>query len=170
MPPSHQSAPPRGPGSTPWTDLALVGAAAFLVYLTALPNGFALDDVPIIVDNPTVHHLADQARIWLTPYWPGAVGLDAGLYRPLAILAFAVQWAVGEGQPWVFHAVGIGLHATCSILVLVLLRLFVGRLPALFGAAVFAVHPLHVEAVANGVGQAEVLAALFVLVASAAWA
>ena len=169
MPPSPETAAPRGPRAVPWADLALVGAAAVLVYLNALPNGFALDDGPIIVDNATVHHLSDQARIWLTPYWPGAEGLERGLYRPLTILAFAVQWAAGEGQPWIFHAVGVGLHAASSMLVLGLLRLFLGRIPALFGAAVFAVHPLHVEAVANGVGQAELLAALFVLVASVAW-
>ncbi|HSM03643.1 MAG TPA: hypothetical protein VK858_03440, partial [Longimicrobiales bacterium] len=165
MPSTEESAPPPAIPRIPWIDLLLVVAAAVLVYLNALPNGFTLDDRPIIVDNGTVHDLSNQVRIWLTPYWPGLVGLEAGLYRPLTIFAFAVQWALGGGDPLLFHGVSVLLHAGCSALVYALLRLWVGRFPALAGAGVFAVHPVHVEAVANVVGQAELLAALFVLAA-----
>lgn len=140
----------------------VVALVALAVYANALGNGFALDDQTIILRNAQVHQLADLARIWLTPYWPN-FGQQLGLYRPLAIFAYALEWALGGGAPWVFHAANILLHAAATVLVLLLLRRFVGDSAALLGALVFAVHPVHTEVVANGVGQAELIAAVAAL-------
>src|SRR5690606_39346799 len=62
------------------------------------------------------------------------------------------------------------LHAVATLLVFLLLarllpRTTAGSYGALAGASVFAVHPVHVEAVANVVGQAELLAAIALLAA-----
>jgi protein O-mannosyl-transferase len=137
---------------------AAVALAAIIVYGNAITNGFAYDDLPIIRNNPRVHQLADQAMIWLTPYWPYS-GEEYGLYRPVAIFAYALQWRVGGGEAWLFHAVSIAMHAAVSLLVLRLLLYFVPLAAAAVGALVFAVHPVHTEAVANIVGQAELIAA-----------
>ncbi|MGH7500181.1 MAG: tetratricopeptide repeat protein [Longimicrobiales bacterium] len=138
-------------------DAAIVAAAAAATFANSLANGFAFDDEFIISGNARVHQLADQAAIWLTPYWPG-FGEAAGLYRPLAIFAYALEWFAGGGAPWVFHATNVVLHVVASVLALVLLRRLVSPGAALFGAVLFAVHPVHAEAVANAVGQAELLA------------
>jgi hypothetical protein len=81
------------------------------------------------------------------------------------MLGFAVQWAIGGGAPLVFHIVSIALYAVvCAAFLGVLLELLpLGA--AWLGAALFAVHPLHVEAVGNIVGQSELLASLFMLLA-----
>ena len=142
----------------------IVAAIAILVYLNALANGFAFDDEFIILNNQRVHQLSDLRSIWLTPYWPG-FGAEAGLYRPLAIFAYAMQWSIGGGGAFLFHAMNVLLHAIASVLGFVVLRRMVPALPALFGALVFAVHPVHVEAVANAVGQAELLAGAAILAA-----
>jgi protein O-mannosyl-transferase len=145
-----------------WNDPRLAAAfiafAALLVYANALWNGFAYDDVYIIQHNARVHDLADLRSIWLTPYWP-TYGEEFGLYRPLAILAYALQWAVGGGEPWLFHVVSVLLHAFVSVLVLRLLLHFLPAFAAFAGALLFAVHPVHTEAVANVIGQAELIAA-----------
>jgi protein O-mannosyl-transferase len=132
--------------------------AAVAVYLNALANGFALDDIYIIERNARVHDLTNLRAIWLTPYWPD-FGTELGLYRPLAIFLYAIQWAIGGGEPWIFHAVNILLHALCTLLAFLLLERLVTTVPAFVGALLFAVHPLHTEAVANVVGQAELVAA-----------
>ncbi len=137
---------------------------AVAVYANSLWNGFAYDDDWIIVRNDRVHQLKDLASIWGTPYWP-AFGAELGLYRPLAIFAYALQWAAGDGAPWIFHAVNVALHALVSVLVFLLLRALVPVWPAALGALVFAVHPVHTEVVANSVGQAELLAAAALLTA-----
>ncbi|MGH7448272.1 MAG: tetratricopeptide repeat protein, partial [Longimicrobiales bacterium] len=145
--------------------LALFSAVvAAVVYLNSLANGFALDDVSIVQLNKRVHDALDLREIWLTPYWP-LDGRELGLYRPATIFLFAVQWAAGDGQAWLFHAVNIGLHAAVTALVFLLLDRLTGRAAALAGALVFAVHPVHTEAVANIVGQAEIVGAFLVLAA-----
>jgi hypothetical protein len=132
------------------------------VYANTLRNGFAVDDVPIVQENTRVHGLADLRSVLLGSYWP-----DSGEhYRPVVLLSFAVDWAISGGHPAWFHGVNIALHAAVTALVyLLLLRLGAAAVAAALGAAVFAVHPVHVEAVANIVGRAEMLATLFFLLA-----
>lgn len=144
--------------------VALVVAAAVIVYVNSLWNRFAYDDLWIIFQNSRIHQLTDLRQIWLTPYWP-EWGAELGLYRPLSIFLFALQWAVSGGEPWLFHAVNVVLHAAACVLVFCLAdKLFTSRVA--FGTAMlFAVHPLHTEAVANVVGQSELVAALTVLAA-----
>lgn len=136
----------------------LLTIAAAAVYLNALANGFALDDTAIIRDNARVHSLGDMREIWLTPYWP-FFGVELGLWRPFAIFGYALQWAAGGGSPAVFHAVNIALHVLATLLGFLLIERLTARGPALAGALVFAVHPVHTEAVANIVGQAELITA-----------
>ncbi|CAN5816708.1 tetratricopeptide repeat protein [soil metagenome] len=139
--------------------LLLIAAA---VYLNSLLNGFALDDVLIVQDNSRVHDLGALKDIWLTPYWP-SYGVELGLWRPLTIFLFAVQWAIGDGGPLAFHVVNVLLHALNTLLVFVLVERVTSRRAALVGALIFAVHPVHTEAVANVVGQSELLVAAFLL-------
>ena len=133
-----------------------IGASA-----TSLQNGFALDDIALVAENARVHSLDGWWRLFATPYWPPQYG--ASLYRPIVTLGYALQWTAGHGAPWVFHVSSIFLYAAASALVLALLLLLLPAASAFMGAALFAVHPVHVEAVANVVGQSELLAALATL-------
>jgi tetratricopeptide (TPR) repeat protein len=156
-------------GKAFWTErrvrgAVLLGAAllAGVVYLNALANGYAVDDGAVVAQNPVVHGLGDLRAVLLGPYWPET----RSLYRPVTLLTLALQWAVHGDSPAVFHAANLLLHACATaLLAAMLLRLGADPLGAALGAAVFAVHPLHVEAVANVVGRAEILATLFYLAA-----
>ena len=143
----------------PWrsSHAASIAVLALLASVTSIINGFTYDDRPLILENPRVHHLGYLARAWVETYWPPWMG--AGLYRPLTISAFTLQWAAGHGAPWVFHAANITLYVVACLLVYSLARLVAAPLPAWIGAALFAVDPVHVEAVGNIVGQAELWAA-----------
>jgi Flp pilus assembly protein TadD len=137
---------------------------AVAAYLNSLGNGFAYDDNGIIRENPVVTE-GRWGEALLAPYWPGAVA-GSGLYRPVTTASFAAEWRLWKGEPVGFHAVNVLVHAAVSLLVLGLLARFVATPAALAGALLFAVHPVHVEAVANVVGLSELLAAAAVLVAS----
>jgi tetratricopeptide (TPR) repeat protein len=143
--------------------------AALVVYANSLWNGFAYDDVYIIQQNARVHQLRDLSGIWLTPYWP-SFGAQLGLYRPFTIFAFALEWAVSGGAPWFFHLVSVLLHAAVSVLAFLLIETLFTRSAAAAGALIFAIHPLHTEAVANVVGQSELWAALLLLSACLVYA
>jgi len=138
-----------------------VAACAVVVYLGALWNGFAVDDVPIIVHNPLVASASGIWRAFAAPYWPPDLG--GHMYRPLVIAGFALDWLLGS-TAW-FHAVNLAWHAAASVAVAALARRWTDWMGALVAGLLFAVHPVHVEAVANVVGRAELMAALFTLVA-----
>jgi protein O-mannosyl-transferase len=143
-----------------WASVICLAVAASISGIT---NRFAFDDFSIIVRNSRTHSLAHWWQLFAQSYWPQIYGGD--LYRPVTMVGFAIQWALGGGAPLVFHAVSIGLYAlVCAAFLAVLLELLPAG-TAWFGAALFAVHPLHVEAVANVVGQSELLAALFMFLA-----
>jgi hypothetical protein len=150
-----------------WIGLPLVAALSLAAGLTSLANGFAYDDVHLILQNDLVHTVTGLGRHFVSPYWPAVpLGPEGRLYRPLTTIAFAIEWAAGGGAPVVFHAVSLLLSVGVCLLVFALARRLMPAGPAAFAAACFAVHPVHVEVVANGVGQGELLAAIPLLLAA----
>src|SRR5437879_5884227 len=141
-------------------DLA-VAASAVLVYLGAVWNGFALDDGPMIRFNPLAQDPSGMWRAFTQPWWAGAFG--GQYYRPLPVATLALDAWV-DGAAW-FHVVNLLWHAGASVAVAVLARRWSGALAGLIAGLLFAVHPVHVEAVANVVGRGELMAALFTLLA-----
>jgi len=141
----------------------LAAAAAAIVYLPALGNKFALDDGSIVERNPSAHSVGAALRAFDQAYWPAENG--AGQWRPLVILSFALDWQVSGGSPVWLHAVNVLWHAAATALVVAVLACYVPETAALAGGLLFAVHPVHVEAVANLVGRAELMAAVFLLTA-----
>jgi hypothetical protein len=140
--------------------IALVLLLAVVVAAPSLANGFAYDDEWIIVRDTRIHDLARWTE-WLTrAYWTTD---SPALYRPLTTTLLGLQWAVADGAPWVFHTVNVLLHGAVTVAVLWLASLLVAPPVAIGIGAVFAVHPVHVEAVANIVGQGELLAGLSIV-------
>jgi protein O-mannosyl-transferase len=158
---------PASKTSSRWI-LLLIAAAALLPYVIALPNGFVFDDHRVIEGNPPVTGF-DLHALWTKPYWPDRVGNNT--YRPLTSTSFAVSWAIGHGKPAAFLALNLLLHLGATLAAWSLLRRLFPSRPGTAAAAalLFAVHPLHVEAVAGIVGRAELLAALFTLLAYRIW-
>jgi len=143
-----------------WQGAAAVALVALVVYLPSLRNGFAYDDIRVIVNRPDLLDLSHWRQILVAGWWPHA------LYRPLSRLSLALDWSVGGGAPWVFHLVNVVLHASVTVLVWFFGRRTLSSVGATAAALLFAVHPVHVEAVANVVGRAEILAGLFAMLAA----
>ena len=141
----------------------LAAGAAALVYLPSLGNRFALDDGAIVERNPAAHSIGAALQAFGRAYWPPEHG--AGQWRPLVIVAFSVDWQLSGGNPVWLHAVNVAWHALASGLLVPVLAAYVPVPAALAGALVFAVHPVHVEAVANLVGRAEPMTAVFLMLA-----
>ena len=145
--------------------LLLVSILAALVYANTIQNRFAYDDHHIVANNEAIQSLETLPRAVVSPYWPGIYGRDNGLWRPTTQLLFGLQWIVVDGAPWLFHLTNLLGHAAVTALVLLLLAELTSLPGALVGALVFAVHPVHVEAVANVVGAGEVVSAMCFLTA-----
>ena len=138
-------------------------ACALVPYLPALWNGFAMDDLYIIVWNPLVHSVQGVWRAFGAPYWPPDLG--GQMYRPLPLATFAVDWSIAHGQPVWFHAMNLLWHAGVAVAAAALARRWADWTAALATGLVFAIHPVHVEVVANVIGLAELMAAAGVCLA-----
>ena len=153
-----------------WTVLAGLALLVGLAYGDSLWNGFTMDDDFIVVGNPMVTGRGNLPRIFVTDYWAREGSSDhsvlhnSGLYRPFVILTYALNDAVAGLTPWTFRLVNIVLHLLVSWFTFLLaLRIGASRAGAACAAALFAVHPLHTEAVTGIVGRAELLMTLGML-------
>jgi tetratricopeptide (TPR) repeat protein len=155
----------ESPLRSPRCAAVLVGALAALIYANSLVNGFAYDDIHIVTNNTRIHQLSTLPQAMARPYWPEDYGKALGLWRPVTTGLLGLQYAVSGGNPALFHAVNVVLNALVSALVVLLLAELMSVPAAFVGGLIFAVHPVHVEAVANVVGIAEILPALLFLLA-----
>ena len=154
-------------GGAPFRNVRAAAFAAAmlgcLVYANTLANGFAYDDVLIIQENESIHELSGLPEAIAAPYWPNEQGAGLGIWRPLITGVFGLEWAAWGDNPLPYHLLNLLLHGVVTALVVLLLAELLPLVAALVGGLIFAVHPVHVEAVANIVGRAEVLSALFYL-------
>ncbi|MFQ3582814.1 MAG: tetratricopeptide repeat protein [Chloracidobacterium sp.] len=136
------------------------GACSLLalgVYANTFQHGFAFDDLGLILHNPTIIDWRQIPALFAQGYWGHKVG-GGGNYRPLTVTTFALEYGLWGSHPTGYHVVNVLLHACNTWLLFHLLRLYRASLGiAGIAALVFAVHPVHVEAVASIVGRAELL-------------
>jgi len=119
---------------------ALLVALVLAVYLPVLSAGFIWDDDAYVTDNPVLKDASGLAAAWTR--------LDATpQYYPLTHTSLFVDHALWGLHPLGYHLVNVLLHAASAVVLWRLLVLL--ELPgAYLAAAVFAVHPVHVESVA----------------------
>jgi len=152
-----------------------VGLVAVAVYLNALPGAFVYDDNALVRFNASIRDASGLRSFFASDLWSRDGQGETNYYRPLPGLIFAAVYGVAGNAPWAFRLVNILLHALASILVLRLLRDLLHERPpeeqphvataALAGALLFAVHPVHVEAVAWISGIMDVASTAFALLA-----
>jgi tetratricopeptide (TPR) repeat protein len=152
--------------------LLIVVAAAVLVYANALSNDFVFDDIHFVKDNDAIKSLAHVREIFTENLW-GLLGRASNYYRPVPPLLFMATWALAGPAAWAFHLVNVLFHAGASALVyLIAARLLRDSglggpapvvVPAALAALLFAVHPIHTEAVTWISGIMDVACAFFAL-------
>ena len=81
----------------------LVLAAGVAAYHSSLPNAFVFDDIPYIVENPSIRS------------WPPREILTQST-RPVIGLSFAVNYALGGLDPWGYRLVNVGIHLAAALL------------------------------------------------------
>jgi hypothetical protein len=137
---------------------------ALVLYSVTLWGTYVYDDYMIIREDTRMTSPARWYQFWTLNY----NGRVDNLYRPITSLSYAVQLWLHGSRPWAFHLVNLVLHTVMSALV----AMFAMRLTESFASnandgfaqkvgllsgLLFAAHPVHVEAVANIVGRAELL-------------
>jgi len=133
-------------------------ALVFVVFWPTLNNEFVdRDDTAYLLENPLVKELSWEniGRIFTE---------NKGLYRPLAILSFALEFHFFGSQPQAYHFHNLLLHAANVLLVFWLFGLMTADFSVAFlGALLFSIHPTRVESVAWITERKDVLSTLFFL-------
>ena len=170
----------RPPGATPRASvarrlaLALLALAVAAAYAGSFAGAFVYDDVPAILENPTIRHLGRLGEVLAPP------GDQAGTVggRPVVNLSLALNVAISGTAPWSYHAFNLAVHlAAAALLFGIVARTL--DLPAVRGerpwpekdriavafavAILWALHPLQTEAVTYVVQRAESLMGMLYL-------
>lgn len=141
----------------------LLVAACVVTYANGLAGTFTYDDKAIVRDNPRIRSPRNVSQIFTTTYFGSPRGTGTN-FRPVLLLSFAAQWWIHGREAVGFHAVNVAFHIGATLLFAgLLLRLGLSPPAALASALLFAVHPIHVEAVTSLVGRGETQAAVFTL-------
>ncbi|XP_045488096.1 protein O-mannosyl-transferase TMTC1-like [Pieris rapae] len=150
-----------------WVTYTLVASVGALIYSNSLNGEFVHDDIPAIVSNGDVNGANSVLRIFKDDFWgtPMSDPHSHKSYRPLTTITFRVNYALCGVSAWWWHLFNVILHAACCALV-ARTGVLIARLQrpfAALAALLFAVHPIHTEAVSGVVGRADVLACFFFL-------
>jgi protein O-mannosyl-transferase len=144
-----------------WIRGLVLVVATILVYQQAWRAGFIWDDDVYITANRLLTAPDGLARIWFSLESPSQ-------YFPLVYTTFRLEHGLWGVNPAGYHWVNILLHAANALLLWKLLRRL--RVPgAWFAAALFALHPVHVESVAWVTERKNVLMGFFFLLALLCW-
>ncbi|MCG3125844.1 MAG: hypothetical protein CHACPFDD_00671 [Phycisphaerae bacterium] len=158
---NQPAAPARGGiarGGPAWAGLILV--ATFAAYLPALRAGYIWDDDDYLTENQLVQRADGLGDIWLTR--------KTVQYYPMVFTSLWIEHRLWGLAPAGYHATNIALHAINALLVWRLATMLRIAWPWLI-AAVFALHPVHVESVAWVTERKNVLSGMFYLAAILAY-
>lgn len=160
--PARYIGPWPGPGLS--TGHWLLGFALLLAVVSYYPTlryGFVFDDVQQIVENPAI-------RSWNTSqYFTAHVGagvfpwVKGSFYRPLFLIWLRLNYILFHVSPWGWHLTSLLAHLAAIWMLFVLVRQTTSdAIMAGWAALLFAVHPIHIEAVAWISAVPEILFAL----------
>jgi protein O-mannosyl-transferase len=140
--------------------LALLAIISALPHFATLSNELVFDDHLAIEQNPLTREPVDLAAHFTSGFWGEEYELTIATWRPLVTLSFAWNYAIHGLSPIGYHIVNLMLHALATVLLALLaVNWGAGHLTALVAGLLFAVLPVHVEAIAAGVGRADLMLA-----------
>jgi Tfp pilus assembly protein PilF len=143
--------------------IAILPAVVILVYANSLLNSFTMDDNMYILTNRMVTNPSLRGLFEPTSY--------NNVFRPVTFATLALNWRIAGAGPFGYHLLNVLLHAAVTVLLYLVFRKLLdsfapGPAVAWVAALLFAVHPLHTEAVDSISARSELLATGFLL---AAW-
>jgi tetratricopeptide (TPR) repeat protein len=143
--------------------LLVVAVFGGLFYVNSFGNFFVWNDWTLIIENFLIKDWQNLPEILTSAFWKPLLGEPFQIYRPLVSLSFMADLALWGLEPWGYHLTNVSLHVANAILAYFLMQVYVSPTIALMGAVLFAVHPIHTEAVAYISGRGELLMSFFLL-------
>jgi protein O-mannosyl-transferase len=138
-----------------------------LFYFNALFNNYALDDAVVITGNKlTKKGIVAIPDLVSHNLYYGYAYIKIGLYRPLPLVTHAIEYQFFGKAPGISHLINVIIYVMIILLLYKFLSDYIFKeniLAAFFSSIIFAIHPIHTEAVANIKGRDELLSLFFLL-------
>ena len=148
----------------------ILAALTFLLYSFVLQSDFkTMDDQVSIVDNEHIKSFGHIDKIFTTSFFGGNA-----YYRPLVSLSFMLEYHFFGLNPLFYYLTNIFIHALAAFFGFLIMEAIFAQVSGFSAASrrlaflialLFAVHPVHWEAVSNIPGRAILLCGLFNLIA-----
>lgn len=137
-----------------------------LNFSNAIPGDFVADDIPYIVENELIKSFLNPDILFSKEHLTDKF-VKFNNYRPIYFFTLSIEYALFGLDPLAYHLVNIFLHVINGFLLYILaLKYTSKKLLALLTSIIFAIHPIHTEAVSNITGLSELLTAFFLLLAT----
>jgi protein O-mannosyl-transferase len=142
--------------------LAFALILAVISYAPTLRYGFVFDDVQQIVENPAIQSWTNAPQYFTSHVGAGVFpGVRGSFYRPLFLIWLRLNYILFKVSPWGWHLTSLLAHLGAIWMFFALVRQRISDgIVAGWAAVLFAVHPIHIEAVAWISAVPEILFAL----------
>ena len=152
---------------TKWVLGIIVSLLAFILYYNTVHHDYVLDDFSLISENTiTTKGLKGISTIFQNHYRVGYYLIDDGIYRPLSVAMFAVEWQLSPNNPHLSHWINVIFYVFTGWLLFItlskLLKDYNLVVPFLI-SLLFISHPVHSEVVANIKSRDELLGFLLTI-------
>ena len=130
----------------------LCSLVAVALYANTLECGLCFDDDAAIENNQDLRPNVSWSNLVKNDFWGTPIESNDShkSYRPLCVATFRLNYLLHELQPMGYHLVNILLHgAVCYLYVQLCGLVFSQVWPSLIAGLLFAVHPIHTEAVSE---------------------
>ncbi|MFI5211263.1 MAG: tetratricopeptide repeat protein [Ignavibacteria bacterium] len=144
----------------------ILAVITFALYANSLSNEFVFDDESVVMGDESLTKLSNIPK-----YFTGEQGFHKVIgryYRPVVSASYNIDFALWGLKPFGFHLTNVLIHVINVLLFLrLLLLMFSGSVSKfknygiLIGAVLFALHPIHTEAVAWVSGRTDSLSCTF---------
>lgn len=144
----------------------ILAVITFAVFANSLSNDFVFDDESVVVGDETITSLSNIPK-----YFTGELGFHKVIgryYRPIVSATYALDYSIWGLKPFGFHLTNVLIHVINVLLLFALLKLIFESSSSKFkdyailiGTLIFALHPIHTEAVAWVSGRTDSLSCTF---------
>jgi protein O-mannosyl-transferase len=127
--------------------IAILLLAIFIAYANIYHNPFLFDDEFLIIKNNFLRNFSHTGLIVTTSSTAGFGGMDS-FYRPLQGLLYLITYQMAGLSTAAFHLLNLLLHGLNAVLLFTLgVRIGFRPMAVFFACLLWALHPMHTEAV-----------------------
>jgi hypothetical protein len=156
-----------------WLCALAAAVAGVAVFVNSLHGKFVMDDAVAVVGNQDLRPETPLSALMLNDFWGTPLETEKShkSFRPLTVLTWRWNYALSGLDVWGYHVGNVAGHALSTGLATLCAAAVLGDVRAAAAAGLlFAVHPVHCEAVASVVGRAEVVSGALFFAAFLAYA